>query len=118
MLFLVGCGGAASERDDTTAPTGADPGARRGMRVACSHGGAPVADTCSVERSMTARGIVMTLRHPDGGFHRLLVRRNGTIAAADGAGYALATQPVAGGMAVTIGTDRYRLPDTLIGPAS
>lgn len=118
MLFLVGCGGAASERDDTTAPTGADPGAGRGVRVACSHGGAPVADTCSVERSMTARGAVMTLRHPDGGFHRLLVRADGTIAAADGAGYALATQPVPGGMAVTIGSDRYRLPDVLIGPAS
>ncbi len=65
---------------------------------------------CLVERTADAQGTVLTVRLPDGGFHRLRVAADGGgIAAADGA--APATVRSRGGVIeVEVGGARYRLP--------
>jgi hypothetical protein len=69
---------------------------------------------CTVEQTQEARGLVLTVRHPDGGFHRLLVTRDGRgVVAADGAEPARVTILDAASIDVRVGTDRYRLPATI-----
>ena len=71
---------------------------------------------CSVERSADAESTLLTIRQPDGGFHRLRVAGDGTVASADGAELAQ-TAPVGNGsFDVTVGNARYRLPGTIIAP--
>jgi hypothetical protein len=115
LALLASCHGkpsdaAASANAAQATATAADPNA-----VECAPAGASAfARACTVDRDTTVRGLVLTLRNPDGGFHRLLVTRDGHgVAAADGA------QPVAvvisGGASidVALGHDRYRLPATV-----
>lgn len=55
----------------------------------------------------------MTVRHPDGGFRKVILKSNGAIDTADGA-ETVSVQPMADGRAqVSIGEDRYRLPAAL-----
>ncbi|TVV70387.1 hypothetical protein [Sphingomonas solaris] len=84
-------------------------------RIECSIGAhAPFARDCVVERSTTPDGLVLTVRHPDGGFRRLLVTKDGHgVAAADGAEPASVTVEGKDGILVAIGGDRYRLPATV-----
>ena len=71
---------------------------------------------CSVDREKTDRGLVLTVRHPDGGFHRLLVTKDGRgVVAADGAEQAIVTIVGASDIQVKLGGDRYRLPATIKG---
>ena len=81
-------------------------------RIFCAHREAPLSRDCSVEATQDAnRGLILTLRHPDGGFHRLLVTDDGRgVVAADGARYALVSKVEPGGIEVAIDGDRYRLP--------
>ena len=75
----------------------------------CATGTAPLRPDCTAERTRTAQGWIVTLRHPDGHFRRLKVGDDGTVAAADGAEPARAT--TAGGeIEVAVAGDRYRLP--------
>ena len=70
--------------------------------------------TCSVEQATTSRGLVLTLRHPDGSFHRLLATRDGRgLVAADGAAPARLTIVGPDLIEVALGDDRYRLPATV-----
>ncbi|PSJ39954.1 hypothetical protein C7I55_12205 [Sphingomonas deserti] len=81
----------------------------------CAVAGAETfAPDCSVERRMTSDGLALTVRGPDGGFHRLLVTRDGRgVVAADGAVPAQVTPVAANRIEVAIAGDRYRLPATV-----
>ena len=82
--------------------------------IECALAGAQVfARDCSVEQSQLGGTLLLTIRHPDGGFRRLEVLSDGRgVAAADGADTAKVTMRD-GGIEVALGTDRYRLPATL-----
>lgn len=56
-------------------------------RVSCALGGATIfTDRCSVETRTDEIGLVLIIRHPDGGFRRLRVTTDGTgLMVADGA---------------------------------
>ncbi len=61
---------------------------------------------------------MLTVRHPDGGFHRLRVTRDGRgVIAADGAQAATVTIIDKGAIEVAIDDARYRLPATVKGAA-
>jgi len=86
------------------------------MRIACKpFGAAEMAQDCTIDRSVGAEGLVLTVHHPDGGFRRLLVTRDGRgVVAADRAERAVVT--TVGGanqIEVALGGDLYRLPATV-----
>ena len=97
----------------------APPGHRSASAVEGSTGG--IADCaigadaswsrhCPVERA----GDVVTFRHPDGGFRRLRMVKDGRgLVAADGAEQAIVTVMSKEQIEVGIGEDRYRLPATI-----
>ena len=91
-------------------------GAEPGNTIECSLGGSNVfAADCEVERSRLDGALILTVRHPDGGFRRFEVLENGRgVASADGAEPAQ-TDLREGGMEVSVGADRYRFPATMIG---
>lgn len=69
---------------------------------------------CLVEQDQGPDGVVLTLRHPDGRFRRLLVARDGRgVIAADGAEQAVVTVTGEKQIDVALGGDRYRLPATV-----
>lgn len=81
--------------------------------IACALGqGAQFAPACAVERAGQDGEKVLVVRHPDGGFRRFLVLKDGRgLAAADGA--AVAQVGIADNLLeVTVGDDRYRFPFT------
>ncbi|WP_033966914.1 hypothetical protein [Sphingomonas sp. BE137] len=85
-----------------------------GNIVCAERGSADFARTCTVDRSETDAGLVLTVRHPDGAFHRLLVTKDGRgVIAADGAETAVVTIIANGEIEVALGGDRYRLPATV-----
>ena len=101
-LLISGCG----ERSGQL-PVEADA-------IPCAIGeGAAMAEGCSVERKAGADGTVLTIRQPDGGFHRLRVAADGSIASADGAEPAQVTPVGDGKIDVAVGHARYRLPATV-----
>ena len=89
---------AAEQRADAAAP-----------HFPCAQGTAPLRPDCTAERTRTDAGWVLTIRHPDGHFRRLLVHNDHSVTAADGAEPATAT-PAGGEIEVAIAGDRYRLP--------
>ena len=114
FLLLAGCGGpdtAQEAQADGPAVAPADD------RIACAVGGAEALDrVCTFDRSSSPDGTTLTLRHPDGGFRRLLVTSDGRgVVAADGADPALVTVVGAQEIEVSLAGDRYRLPATLRG---
>ena len=86
-----------------------------GERIDCAGvGAAAFVRDCTVERTASAEGLVLTVRRPDNGFHRLLVVKDGRgVIAADGAEAAKVTLIGDGRIEVAIGGDRYRLPATV-----
>jgi hypothetical protein len=114
FLLLAGCGGR-----DTAQETQADGAAvvPEDDRFACAVGGAEtLAPVCTFDRTSSPDGTTLTLRHPDGGFRRLLVTSDGRgVIAADGADPALVTVVGAQEIEVSLAGDRYRLPATLRG---
>ena len=86
-------------------------------RVKCALAGATVFErVCMVDRTREARGLVLTMRHPDGGFRRLLVTNDGRgVLAADGAETARVTIVDPTEIEVALGDDIYRLPATMKG---
>jgi hypothetical protein len=85
-------------------------------RIACAQGGAAFASTCTIEQAQGKDGLVLTIRHPDGAFRRLLVTQDGRgVIAADGAEAAKVTIMGTDGIEVALGGNRYRLPATIKG---
>lgn len=69
---------------------------------------------CGIDRVQSQDGLFLTLRHPDGGFRRLLVTRDGRgVIAADGAERAVVTVLAPRLIEVALGGARYRLPATV-----
>ena len=95
----------------TTAPK--EP-VKRADLIACATGDAALAPACAVDLAAGPDGQLVTVRNPDGGFHRLLVTTDGRgLVAADGAQAARVTPIDANTVEVAIGADRYRLPATV-----
>jgi hypothetical protein len=88
--------------------------AENGM-IYCALEGAPnFRPDCQIEQTQGNDGIILTLRHPDGGFRRLLVTRDGRgLIAADGAEPAIVNSVSEREIEVAISFDRYRLPATV-----
>ncbi|MBC2777645.1 hypothetical protein [Parasphingopyxis marina] len=84
-------------------------------RVYCAvNGGEGFRPECQIERTQGSEGLVLTMRHPDGGFRRLLVTNDGRgLIAADGSEPAIVTPVSEREVEVSIGFDRYRLPATV-----
>jgi hypothetical protein len=79
-------------------------------------GGDAFARVCAIDRVSTQDGLFLTLRHPDGGFRRLLVTKDGRgVIAADGAEQAVVTPTGPNQIEVALGGARYRLPATVRG---
>ncbi|TDN86791.1 hypothetical protein [Stakelama pacifica] len=105
--LLAGCGGGSEASADANAVAAADAL----PRIACAPSpGQDFAKVCTLEEQASDEGTMMTVRDPEGGFRRLLLRHDGVVVAADGADTAIAT-PGGGGMIdVAIGEARYRIP--------
>lgn len=88
-------------------------------KIACKPAGAAAFETiCLLERTHGGDGLVLTIRHPDGMFRRLLVTRDGRgVIAADGAEQAVVTPMGDREIEVLLGGDAYRLPATVRGSA-
>lgn len=101
---LPGCGEQPAEQP---APPADDRG-----RIACvPPGESEFREICTVDRLVDEKGVVLTLRLPDGGFHRLRVDPNGdAIVAADGMRPARVSSIGPQGIEVMIGDARFRLP--------
>jgi len=84
-------------------------------RIPCAIGGkAEFATNCTIERERTQDGLILTVRHADGGFHRLRVTTDGRgVVAADGAQQAKVSVVGDGAIEVAIDNARYRLPATV-----
>lgn len=120
LAALAACGTASEEQAVESDPLiEAEVEARSELAesgvVYCALGGATeLRSDCLIERSETGEGLVLTMRHPDGGFRRLLVTNDGSgLVAADGA-EAVAVTPISEReIEVAIGGDTYRLPATV-----
>jgi hypothetical protein len=135
-LALAACGQADKEPAQQAAATGtsvplddpllkaeAEADAQRKAsedgRLACAVSGATeFARVCELERSDTEKGMLLTVRHPDGGFRRLLVVKDGRgVIAADGAEQAVVTPIGPKEIEVALAGNRYRIPATVKGSA-
>jgi len=120
-LLLASCGPQTTDRNvlaQVEAQQRSD--AENDGRIVCAqHGSADFARVCTVDRVNGADGLVLTVSHPDGSFHRLLVTKDGRgVVAADGAEKAVVTVLGPGSIEVALGGDRYRLPATVKGAAA
>ncbi|GAA0663420.1 hypothetical protein FHT00_001248 [Sphingomonas insulae] len=118
LLLLAACGQSGPQTADTNvlARVEADQAkaAEDDGNILCARGQGALQRTCTVEQAQGERGLILTVRHADGGFHRLLVTRDGRgVVAADGAEPARVTIPDPRSIDVAIGDDRYRLPATI-----
>jgi hypothetical protein len=89
-------------------------------RVACAVAGATeFSRSCQIETTETGTGLILTIRHPDGGFRRLQVVKDGRgVVAADGAEFAEVTPLNPREIEVLIAGNRYRIPATVKSPAA
>ena len=113
-LTLAGCSGGQEERQ---AAAQNSPAAEQkpGLVIDCALAGASaLARACTVEQSGAGDAVILTVRHPDGGFRRLQVTQDGHgVAAADGAQPASVTIAGDRQIEVAVDGDRYRLPATV-----
>lgn len=120
LLLIVACGDPATQGANANRLAHAEAEQARAAEddgnILCAYGQGALRRTCSVEQTQGEDGLILTLRHADGGFHRLLVTRDGRgVIAADGAEAARVTVPDTGSIDVAIGGSRYRLPATVKG---
>ena len=110
LLLAAGCGDADEARRTALAKAAEEAG-----KVECATEGAKdFAPVCTVERTSSADGLVLTIRSPTGGFRRLLVTSDGRgVVAADGADPANVTLVDGGRIEVAVAGDRYLLPATV-----
>jgi hypothetical protein len=85
-----------------------------GLVVCAVNGATAFSRVCQVERSEDERGLILTLRHPDGGFRRLLVTKDGRgVIAADGSEPAVVAALSDREIEVVLAGNKYRLPATV-----
>lgn len=122
LLTLAACSaspeapaGSGSAFDNALAQAGSD--AENDGRIVCAPAGnAAFSRQCTLDRVQSAEGLILTVHKPDGGFHRLLVVKDGRgVVAADGAEAAKVTIVADHQIEVAIGGDRFRLPATMKG---
>lgn len=119
LLLLAACGDRRADTANSQALTKAESDQRSAAAddadlILCAHGSDALRRTCTVERTQEDRGVILTVRHDDGGFHRLLVTQDGRgVIAADGAEAARISIIDPQSIEVAIGGDRYRLPATI-----
>ncbi|MFM9978950.1 MAG: hypothetical protein ACKVOP_13025 [Sphingomonadaceae bacterium] len=100
VLLLWACSGASENSVLSVAPED---------RIECALDGTETfKNDCALERIGKTSAV---LRHADGGFRRIEIAADGTIEGADGSMAAMGTPLVDGRFELTLGGDRYRLPD-------
>lgn len=115
-IVLAGCG---PSKPDAAVLTKAEAAQRTDAdesgRILCARGrSSAFARECTLDRVTSPAGLVLTVSHPDGGFHRLLVTKDGRgVVAADGAETARVSIVGADEIEVALGDDRYKLPATV-----
>jgi len=118
LLALTACG---EQRTDQATLAKVEAEQRKtqddsGNIVCAQRGSKDFARTCTIDRADSDAGLILTVRHADGAFHRLLVTTDGRgIVAADGAERAVVTVIGTDEIEVALGGDRYRLPATVKG---
>lgn len=123
VLILAACsadrqpsaGSGNSGFDNALAQAGSDD--EDDGRIVCAPAGnAAFSRQCTLDRVQSAEGLILTVHKPDGGFHRLLVVKDGRgVVPADGAEAAKVTIVADHQIEVAIGGDRFRLPATMKG---
>ena len=103
-------------------------GCHRGGGIAAQHDGVidcaigasgKLEKVCEIDRAVTADGLTITIHHPDGGFRRLLITKDGRgVIAADGASAVTILPLGEHEIEVAIDDDRYHLPATVKPPAT
>lgn len=120
LLVLVACSGggetAAGEGEDTEAVANEVPSASEddGKLDCALDGAAEFARVCEIERASGEGREILIFRHPDGGFRRFEIVRDGRgIVPADGMENAEVALDDDGRLIVTVEDDSYRLPATV-----
>jgi hypothetical protein len=113
LPMLAACGDAGKATEDALAQS--EQKAADGGSIACAVDGATsITRGCTMERLSGPEGTTLTMRHPGGGFRRLLVTTDGRgVVAADGADPAMVSIIGEGRIEVAIAGDRYQLPATV-----
>ncbi|MEO6152271.1 MAG: hypothetical protein ABIT09_02635 [Croceibacterium sp.] len=108
LMLVAGCGRQTADAYPVAAQAAGDA-------IDCAlAGSAGFSHDCTVERVKADSGLQLVVRHPDGGFRRFEVLTDGRgLATADGAQAAKVTVRD-GGIEVSVGTDRYRFPATIV----
>jgi len=119
IFFLVAvlASGCSSEPGRATeeALAKSDVQASDSGRVECAvEGETAFMRVCTLDRIAGADGTILVLRHPSGGFRRLMTTDDGRgVIAADGADVAAVSVIGGGEIEVALAGDRYRLPATV-----
>ena len=110
IFLTAGCGD--TNETGAEAPAAAETGEER---MECAPVGAgDFQRACTVERLEGPEGTILIVRHPDGGFRRLLVTTDGRgVIAADGAEKAVVSIIGDNRIEVALAGHRYRLPATV-----
>lgn len=117
-LSLAACGGSRSDQASlANAEAQQSAAAADNGHILCAvPGSEDFQRDCTIDRTATDKGVILTVHQPDGGFHKLRIADNGRgVVAADGAEAAKVTVVGEHEIEVAIGGARYRLPAT-IGP--
>lgn len=114
-LALMACSPGNTEQNTLAAVEAQRREAAAQGTIACAkRDETALAERCTIDRTDTPEGLVLTVRHPDGAFRRLLVTTGGRgVIAADGAEPARVTVLNADQIEVTVAGERYRLPATV-----
>lgn len=121
LILLLPLGACSPQKPDHAALNQIEAQQRRDSaddgRIECAKPGTTdLSRDCMVERADSPGGLVLTIRHPDGAFRRLLVTRDGRgVVAADGAEPAVVRIVGVDQIEVAVAGERYLLPATVKG---
>ena len=116
LALLSACSQQTADKDTLAAVEAAQRKASEDSgAIPCAPAGqADLKRDCLVERIGSEQGLVLTVRHPDGAFRRLLVTKDGRgVVAADGAEPATVTVIGDNRIEVKVAGERYQLPATV-----
>lgn len=113
LLFLGSCEDPQQATQQALAEAGKQ--AAEAGRVECAvASSASFERVCTIEQVQGPEGTTLVIHHPDGGFRRLLVTRDGRgVVAADGAEQAVVAPIGEDRIEVELAGHRYRLPATV-----